>query len=114
MHELSITESILEISLKHGKTANASKITDIYLVLGQLSSIVDDSIQFYWAMIAKDTIAEGARLHFERVPASIKCRGCGHVYQPEREDLSCPVCQSIQIEVTAGNEFYLDAINVET
>jgi len=39
------------------KKANASKVTGINLVIGQLSSIVDDSIQFYWDTISEGTIA---------------------------------------------------------
>jgi hypothetical protein len=57
MHELPVTESILDIAVKHARQANAQRIADIYLVIGQLSSIVDDSIQFYWDIIAKDTLA---------------------------------------------------------
>ena len=37
MHELTITESLLEIALRHAREAGATKITDLYLVIGQLS-----------------------------------------------------------------------------
>ena len=114
MHELSVTESLLEIALRHGKTANASHITDLYLVIGQLSSIIDDSVQFYWDIISKDTQAEGAQLHFQRIPTRIRCLDCGCIFEPTGEDLSCPNCLSTRIEVTAGDEFFLEAINVET
>ncbi|MCJ7724498.1 MAG: hydrogenase maturation nickel metallochaperone HypA, partial [Anaerolineales bacterium] len=67
MHELSVTQSVLEIALRHARQNNARRITDLYLVIGELASIVDDSVQFYWDMISKDTIAEGARLHFKRL-----------------------------------------------
>ena len=55
MHELPVTESVLEIALRHAKGAGAERITNIYLVIGQLSSIVDDSIQFYWDIVSKDS-----------------------------------------------------------
>ena len=76
MHELSVTQSILEISLRHRNKPNAKRVTDIYLLLGQLSYVVDHSVQFYWDMIAKDTIAEGATLHFKRVLAEFLCSDC--------------------------------------
>ena len=34
-------------------------MTAIDLVVGELSSIVDDSVQFYWDLIAEDTAAAG-------------------------------------------------------
>ena len=73
MHELSVTESLLKISLQHAEKANAKRVTDLHIVIGDLASMVDDSIQFYWDVIAKDTIAEQATLHFKRVPAELQC-----------------------------------------
>jgi len=63
MHELAVTESILEIATQTAKEHAATKVTDIYLRLGQLSSIVDESVQFYWDIISQGTLAEGAELH---------------------------------------------------
>ena len=60
MHELPITQNILKIALRYGETSKASRITDLYLVIGQLTSIIDDSIQFYWPIISEGTIAENA------------------------------------------------------
>jgi len=112
MHELSVTESILEIALRHAQESKAARILNLYLVVGQLSSIVDDSVQFYWDMISKDTLAEGAKLHFQRIPARLQCQECSHEYTPAG-DLACPACHSSRVRVTAGNEFRLDSIDVE-
>ncbi len=114
MHELPITQSILEIALRHAQQVQATRVTDLYLVIGRLSYVVDDSIQFYWDMIAKDTLAEGARLHFQRVPAEFLCLDCGHRYPADGETLACPDCQSVRVKVASGDEFRLDSIEVET
>ncbi|MCG2785267.1 MAG: hydrogenase maturation nickel metallochaperone HypA [Anaerolineae bacterium] len=113
MHELAITESILEISLRHAQAQNATKITDLYIVMGQWSSVVDDSVQFYWDMISDGTIAQGANLHFERIRTELTCLDCGKVYQPDAETLPCPNCQSTRLKVTKGEEFRLDSIEIE-
>jgi hydrogenase nickel incorporation protein HypA/HybF len=114
MHELSVTESVLEIALRHGRSAQARQITDIYLVIGQLTSLVDDSIQFYWDMIAQDTLAHGARLHFKRIPAQLQCLDCNQRYTPGPLDMACTSCASTHVRVVAGDEFFVEAIEIET
>jgi len=114
MHELPITQSILEIALRHAQQAGAKRITDLHLAIGKLSYVVDDSVQFYWDMIAKDTIAEGATLHFQRVPAEFLCLDCDYRYPVDGENLACPHCGSTRVKVAAGDEFRLESIDVET
>ncbi len=114
MHELSVTQNLLEISLRHATSAGAKRIINIYLVIGQLSSIVDESVQFYWDIIAKDTIAEGANLHFKRVPAQMLCLDCQKRYSPNDCDFRCPNCKGTKIKVVSGDEFMVEAIDIET
>jgi len=112
MHELSVTQSILQIALKHANEANAKRIENIHIVMGELSSSVDDSIQFYWDIIAKDTIAEEATLHFRRVLAEMQCKSCSEKFHPTDEYL-CPKCGGAQVKIIAGEEFYVEAIDVD-
>lgn len=113
MHELSVTENLLEITLRHARQANALRVTDINIVVGQLSSIVGDSVQFYWDMISAGTIAEKAVLHFDRREAEMKCLNCGEQFKPQSESFLCPRCNLNQVKVISGNEFYLESILVE-
>jgi hydrogenase nickel incorporation protein HypA/HybF len=113
MHELAVTESILQIATRHAQQADASRVTDIHIVIGRLSSIVDDSVQFYWDMISEGTICAGARLHFERRPAQMACQQCGAVYILEGELVLCPQCGSARVKVVSGEEFWLDSIEIE-
>ncbi len=113
MHELPVTESILKIALRHAEEAGATRITELHIVIGQLASIVDDSVQFYWDIISKDSLAEGAHLDFRRVPAEMLCLSCKQRYAPTKEELACPNCGSIAVKIVAGEEFYLEAIDVE-
>ena len=112
MHELSVTENILNIALKHATKAEAKKVTDVHLVIGQLSSIVDDSVQFYWEIISKETLCHGSTLHFERKKATILCKDCGTEFPLEEEMKPCPFCRSIQLQIVIGEEFYLESIEI--
>lgn len=114
MHELPITQNILKIALKHGDQAKADRITDLFLVIGQLSSVIDESIQFYWPIISKDTIAEDAQLHFKRIPARLECSQCQTVYMLNDGLLTtCPECDSSQVQIISGKEFQLESIGID-
>jgi hydrogenase nickel incorporation protein HypA/HybF len=113
MHELSVTESLLKIALQHAEKANAKRVTDLHIVIGDLASMVDDSIQFYWEIIAKGTIAEKAKLHFDRVPAELQCMTCSEKYHPSDRELACPTCNGVNTRIIAGEEFALESIDVE-
>ena len=113
MHELAVTESILGIAQKHALQAQAARVTDVYIVVGRLSSVVDDSVQFYWDFVSQNTICEGARLHFQRVPARLLCLDCDTAYTLSGELATCPDCNSAHVSVIGGEEFRLDSIAVE-
>lgn len=113
MHELAVTESILNIAIKHAAAAGASRVTDIYITIGQLASIVDDSVQFYWDTISEGTICTGATLHFERIPARLKCQQCGHEFGIDLGLEPCSNCGSFKVKVISGEEFWVDSLEVE-
>ncbi len=113
MHELSVTESILEIASSHALNANAVKVTQINLVIGRLSSIVDDSVQFYWDMLSEETICAGSILSFTRLPAILHCLTCKKDYEIDHELTPCPLCGGYQTTIKGGEEFYVDSIEIE-
>ena len=54
-----------------------SKPLVLSLAWGAVPNVIGDSVQFYWDIVSQGTIAEGAQLHFEHVPATLRCLGCG-------------------------------------
>ncbi|MDD5369696.1 MAG: hydrogenase maturation nickel metallochaperone HypA [Anaerolineaceae bacterium] len=113
MHELSITESILNIASEAAKRENARKVTQINLVIGRLSSIVDDSVQFYWDVLSEDTLCKGALLHFERIPAQLACLDCTTIFTLSGDLIPCPHCGSNRVKIVSGEEFQVDSIEIE-
>lgn len=110
MHELPITEGILKIATE---AAGGRRITTIHLVVGELSSIVDDSVQFYFDMLSEGTPAEGAALDFQRLPATVLCWECGKSFEARAPLPSeCPQCGSVRLQVTGGRELRVDSIEV--
>lgn len=113
MHELSVTQSVLEIALTHARHAGAERILRIDLKVGALSGIVGESVQFYFDFLAKDTIAAGATLAFHHVPARFRCLACGASYESEGGDWTCPLCGELWPQVIGGREFLVESIDVE-
>ena len=114
MHEMAVTQSILEIALRHAKQASAGHILAINLTIGDLTGFVDDSIQFYFDFLSKDTLAEGGRLAIKRIAARARCHACGAEYAPPDSRVwTCPQCQALGGDVIAGQEFYVASIEVE-
>lgn len=110
MRERSLIQSILDIALQR---AGGRRITDVHLAVGQLFPIADEAVRLYWDTLAKGTLAEGARLHFKHLPAELQCMACFEKYHPKGEEVRCPKCGSVGAKVLAGEEFRLEAVEVE-
>jgi hydrogenase nickel incorporation protein HypA/HybF len=113
MHEAAITESILNMALDKAGEANAARVTNINLVVGELSGIVGECVQFYFDFLSKDTIASGATLTIETVPTKVRCHRCDAVFSPVNGDWSCPECRETGIDIVSGRECYMESIEVE-
>ncbi len=113
MHELGITEQLLTLTLHHAEQAGAVRVTRLNLVIGEFSSVVDESVQLYWGMIAENTIAAAAELHFERVPGRLRCDDCGAEFLFGEFAGQCPACGGIHTRIVDGSQFHLESIEVE-
>jgi hydrogenase nickel incorporation protein HypA/HybF len=115
MHELPVTESILNIALKHASKADVKKIISISLKVGEMSDLEDEWIQKYFDYLSKDTMAEGAKLRIERVPVTMRCNSCSEVYQVnirENGDFKCPACSCDSTEMVSGREYHVKDMEV--
>ena len=113
MHELSITEHLLEDCIREARRQNARKIRVIRLCIGQLKGIVPDCIQIYLDMLSEGTIAEGARIEAEFLPVRVLCRDCGKEGRITPHHLECPHCGSLKLKLLSGREFYIKSMEVD-
>ncbi|MFA5072541.1 MAG: hydrogenase maturation nickel metallochaperone HypA [Nitrospirota bacterium] len=113
MHEYAVTQGMLQTVIQEATKAGASKITEIRLVIGDLSTIIDESVQMYFDIMSEDTIAQGAKLVFSRVKARFRCTVCGNDYEKPAKGFDCPTCGGMGLPTDIGKEFYIESIDVE-
>ena len=114
MHEFSITEALFKSVTKYAIANNAVSVHAINIKIGQLSSIIDESVSFYWKMISEKSICENAELHFEHIPGKIICLDCNKEFEINNDLTPCPHCGGINLKTIGGMEFLLDSIEIET
>lgn len=113
MHEMAITQSILDIAVSEAKKHEAVRVRQIRICVGEYSGVVPQLIQEYYNLISAGTIAENAELVIERVPVTVRCRVCGAESRIDKRRFACPVCGSVEIQLLTGREFYVDSLEVD-
>lgn len=113
MHELAVTQSILDISLKAAGAQHASRIRTIRLTIGPFAGIVPECVQMYLEVLAKGTIAEGAKIEAVTLPLRVRCRTCGAESEIDRRHIACPACGGVNLERLSGREFLVDSLEVD-
>jgi hydrogenase nickel incorporation protein HypA/HybF len=110
MHELSIAQAIVEVATRH---AAGSRVARVEVRVGHLRQVVPDSLAFVFELVAQGTALDGAELVIAHVPPAGRCRACGAESVMEGLPLSCPRCGELDVELIAGEELLVDALELE-
>jgi hydrogenase nickel incorporation protein HypA/HybF len=110
VHELSLSSAIVNTVVKH---AEGRRVTVVELRVGTLRQVIPDTLEFYFEFVARGTVCEGARLDQELIPARLQCNGCGREWEIEIPAFRCPQCGGSDVAIVSGNEFEVEAIDVE-
>ena len=110
MHELSITQSIVEIC---AEKAAARRVTLVVLEIGELSGVVPEAVEFAFEACTQGTPLEGARLDIVRIPAVGRCRGCGVEFPLRAFYDPCPRCDAYGAALISGEELRVRELEVD-
>jgi hydrogenase nickel incorporation protein HypA/HybF len=110
MHELSIAEAIVDVAERHAEGRTVARVD---VRVGYLRQVVPDALSFAFTLLASGTELEGAELHITHVPAGGRCRACGRESAFEELPLACAHCESLDVELTTGEELCVEALEVE-
>ncbi|HKV39228.1 MAG TPA: hydrogenase maturation nickel metallochaperone HypA [Blastocatellia bacterium] len=113
MHELAITQRILEIAIASAAGQSAQRITKIKLRIGQFTGVVRESIEFAFDAVKRGTIAEGAGLEIEMVQLRKRCPACNQIMASDTGyDFLCSWCKG-PVEILSGRELQIEYIEAD-
>lgn len=110
MHEYDLSAAIVATVSKH---AAGRRVTKVTLRIGRLRQVVKDTLEFYVAIVGRETPCEGATLEIIDVPAVLRCNSCKREWEIEIPAFICGRCGPGAVEVASGEEFLVESIEVE-
>lgn len=113
MHEMALAEGILDIVLSYADKNEAKKVTEISVLVGEMTGVVPESLDFCFESLSKGTKAEGAKLVLKHIPLVAKCLECGNETKVERYNFTCPKCKSLRMEIVSGRELRVESLEAE-
>jgi Zn finger protein HypA/HybF involved in hydrogenase expression len=103
MHELGITQGIIDRARETALANDVQRVTALYLAITPAADFTEDAIAMYFEMLSDDDeLFRGARLHFERGPAAARCLECGHEFDATERHMHCPHCGSLSVMFDAS------------
>lgn len=109
MHEMSITQGIVEICQEN---AAGRQVLEVTLEVGALSGVIPDAVEFCFAACTAGTVLEGARLVIEEIAGQGHCGSCGADFEVRAYYDPCPSCGSFGVAIVAGEELRVKELEV--
>ncbi len=98
VHELGITQGIVDRAREAAEQAGAARVTDLFLTITPAADFQPDSIEMYYEMLTdEDELLKGATLHFTTAPVAATCLACGQAFTADTAEPVCPTCASRQV-----------------
>ena len=110
MHELSIASAIVDTVERHAAGRRVGAVT---MTVGALRQVVPDSLDFYFEIVSRDTVCEGAGSSRRWCRRGVRCGGCGEEWELDMPVFRCPSCGGGRARWSAGDELEVESIEVE-
>jgi hydrogenase nickel incorporation protein HypA/HybF len=112
MHEMSLAEGVLQLIADAAAKQNFSKVSTVWLEIGQLAGVEVEAMKFCFDAVTHDSIAQGARLEIITLPGVGWCMACALSVPMTEVFGECPHCGGHQMQVTGGTEMRLKELEV--
>lgn len=113
MHELTLARSILELVNKRASEINSQSVKKIYLEIGELTGIDQESLRFSFNVVAKGSIAEQASLEIIEIKGQAICDFCHETVMLKNYYDGCKICGQYSLRIIQGEELRVKSMEVE-
>ena len=116
MHEMAYIVDIIDTVCASAQKAGATKVKQITLNIGAMRDFHQEYIDAYFTHFSKDTLAEGAEVIVNFIPANVRCKCCGAVLPVDltvKDDAPhCPDHPDSEVELVSGMELAVESIAI--
>ena len=112
MHEMSLAEGVLQIIEDAAKTQHFDRVKTVWLEIGQLAGVEVEAMRFCFDAVARDSIAQDAKLEIVESPGQAWCMECARTVEVQALYDVCPACGGHQLRITGGNEMRVRELEV--
>ena len=110
MHEFGYAEALRDVVERR---AAGRSVLRIRVQAGVLHRLDQESLAQAFEMVAADGVAAEAQIELVSVPLSVQCRACQAGAQSPDPLPLCLSCGSAELDVSGGDEFVLESIELE-
>lgn len=113
MHELGITQSIVDIADRTAREQGAVRVISVTVEIGTLSGVIPESVEFCFSACTKGTLLEQSQLLIETIPGQGRCPDCRLELEIDPFTFACPVCGALGLERLQGEELRITELEVD-
>lgn len=113
MHEMSLAEGIVQLLEEHATSQQFRRVKQLWLQVGELAGVEVEALSFCLEVVLRDTLADGAQVHIERVPGQGWCLACSTPVTVHARFDACPACGKHQVQISGGDEMRVAELEVE-
>jgi Zn finger protein HypA/HybF (possibly regulating hydrogenase expression) len=122
VHEVAVMSDIIKAAVAELEKHDVIRVEELVILIGDLTSLGEDQLQFAYEVMTKNTILENSVLVVEHEEVMIRCTKCNYGGKAEtlKNDchehtvpiLACPKC-SASVTITKGQACAIRSIKIQ-
>jgi len=113
MHEMSLCEDVIQLIEQQAREQHFIKVTTVWLEIGSLAGVEIEAMRFSFDVIARDTIADAAKLEIIHIQGRAACPICKHQTRVSTRFDICPECEHYPLDILTGEEMRIKELEVQ-